>query len=155
MLVKMPFKAFSTLHLHILSPDLTKGSIWTNASNRGLEAILLQEHGGMLHPLQFYNATIANQKLLDHETGYSMTESKYLAIVWAIYTFSGHLFGQEFTLETDLKTLSKKFHIWNSQQKQQQCQWINVVIFSFARVSISYSSSSGYSKHWSWYIFSL
>ena len=110
MLVKMPFKAFSTFHLHILSPDLTKGSIWTNASNRGIEAILLQDHGGMLHPLQFYNATIANQKLLDHET-YSTTESKYLAIVWAIYTFSGHLFGQEFTLETDLKTLSKKFHI--------------------------------------------
>lgn len=72
-------QAFSTFHLHILSPDLTKGSIWTNASNRGLEAILLQKHGGMLHPLQFYNATIANQKLLDHETGYSTTESKYLA----------------------------------------------------------------------------
>lgn len=83
--------------------------------------------------IQFYNATIASQKLLDHETRYSMTESKYLAIVWAIYTFSGHLFRQEFILETDHKPLSYSKH---SQQKQQQ--WINVVIFSFTRLSINF-----------------
>ena len=77
----------------------------TDASDRGLGAVLLQEHEGKLHPVAYQS-----KKLLGAESRYAIVEKECLGTVWGIQKFERFLYGKHFTLETDhqpLKCLQK------------------------------------------------
>ena len=84
-------------------PDLSREfTLQTDASNQSLGGCLLQEHEGVKHPV-FY----ASKKLISREQNYSVgeREREALAIIWAIRKFHRYLYGQHFTLESDLRPL--------------------------------------------------
>ena len=83
-------------------PNLSQGFILrTDACNKGIGAVLLQEVQGVLHPVMYIS-----RKLLDREQRYSTIERECLAIVWSINRLSRYLWGTEFILQTDHKPLS-------------------------------------------------
>lgn len=83
------------------APDLSKEFILrTDASDRCIGAVLLQEHEERLHPVSY-----ASRKLLAREAAYSTIERECLAVVWAIQKFHVYLYGRKFTVETDHQPL--------------------------------------------------
>ena len=70
--------------------------VQTDASDRGLGAVLLQEEGDHKFPVAY-----ASRKLKPSEEHYSTIEKECLDIVWSIQKFHRYLFGKEFILETD------------------------------------------------------
>ena len=72
----------------------------TDASNKGLGAVLLQYHHGCPHPVAY-----ASRKLLPRECRYSTIERECLAVVFGILRFDYYLRGREFILEIDHKPL--------------------------------------------------
>ena len=89
-------------------PDLHQPFIIrTDASNRGLGAVLLQEDEGLEKPVAY-----ASRKLLPRECNYSTIERECLGIVWGILKFQKYLYGKEFKLETDHLPLQ-----WLQQKK--------------------------------------
>ena len=100
-------KAYNTLKAEIASspilrlPDNTKPfTLRTDASDKGLGAVLLQEHDGKLLPVSY-----ASKKLTEREKKYSTIERECLAVVWAVRKFLIFLYGVEFTLQTDHQPL--------------------------------------------------
>lgn len=82
-------------------PDLAKPFILqTDASDRGLGAVLLQGPLGDRHPVAFIS-----RKLEPRETRYSTIDKECLAIVWAITSLKYYLLGREFIIESDHKAL--------------------------------------------------
>lgn len=73
----------------------------TDASNKGLGAVLLQEQDGVKRPIAY-----ASRKLLPREQRYSVIEKECLGLVWGIQKFSCYLYGKPFILETDHKPLA-------------------------------------------------
>lgn len=101
-------KAYSTLKARISSapilhlPDLRETFILrTDASDVGLGAVLMQQHGDTKFPICF-----ASKKLQPRERAYSVVERECLALVWAVNKFYAYLYGNEFVLETDHHSLS-------------------------------------------------
>ena len=99
--------AFNTLKRRLTSqpilrrPDLNKDFVLrTDASGKGLGAVLLQETEGLLHPVCF-----ASRKLTSAEAAYATVERECLAIVWGIQKFEAYLYGRPFCLETDHQPL--------------------------------------------------
>lgn len=90
----------------LLAPNTNKEFILrTDASDKALGAVLMQEEEGVLHPV-FY----ASRKLNVCERNYSTIEKECLALVWAIKRFHLYLFGTHFIVQTDhqpLQYLSK------------------------------------------------
>ncbi|XP_076462144.1 uncharacterized protein LOC143294651 [Babylonia areolata] len=89
-------RAFKTLKGRLVSrpvlqlPDLScQFVLRTDASDRGLGAVLLQEKEGVLHPVAF-----ASRKLSGTESHYSTIEKECLAVVWATDKFQQFLYGQ-------------------------------------------------------------
>ncbi len=68
----------------------------TDASDRGLGAVLTQEMGGEACPVLYIS-----RKLSKRETMYSTIEKECLAIRWAVLTLRYYLLGREFTLCSD------------------------------------------------------
>ena len=63
-------------------PEISKPFVlWTDASNTGIGAVLLQEHNGQLFPVIY-----ASKKLLEREKAYSTIE-KCFAMIWVIKKF--------------------------------------------------------------------
>ncbi|XP_026019405.1 NLR family CARD domain-containing protein 3-like [Astatotilapia calliptera] len=79
----------------------------TDASDRGLGAVLLQETMEGRHPVAYIS-----RKLFPREVRYSTVEKETLAIKWALDSFRYYLLGRDFTLETDHKALQ-----WLEQMK--------------------------------------
>ncbi|KAG1925917.1 hypothetical protein F2P79_025210 [Pimephales promelas] len=85
----------------LYSPDFEKAFILqTDASERGIGAVLLQGPQGDQHPVAFIS-----RKLLPREMRYSTVEKEALAIKWALDSLKYYLLGREFTLQTDHKAL--------------------------------------------------
>uniref|UniRef100_A0A8C5GD01 Gypsy retrotransposon integrase-like protein 1 n=1 Tax=Gouania willdenowi TaxID=441366 RepID=A0A8C5GD01_GOUWI len=85
----------------LYSPDFKKHFILqTDASERGLGAVLIQESAEKRHPVAFIS-----RKLFPREVRYSTVEKEALAVKWAMDSFKYYLLGREFTLETDHKAL--------------------------------------------------
>ena len=96
-------QAFQTLKSTVCNPpvlrlpDMSKPFLLqTDASSEGIGAILLQEEGGVKHPVAF-----ASKKLLPRERNYSTIEREALAIVWGVQKYEMYLLGAHFYLETD------------------------------------------------------
>ena len=83
------------------SPDFDKPFILqTDASDRGIGAVLLQGPPEDQHPLAFIS-----RKLEPREVRYSTVEKEALAIKWALDSFKYYLLGREFIIQTDHKAL--------------------------------------------------
>ncbi|KAK7091878.1 hypothetical protein V1264_009500 [Littorina saxatilis] len=83
-------------------PDTAKEFILrTDASDEGIGAMLMQEHGGKPFPVSY-----ASKKLSGSEKNYSTMEKECLAIVWGIKKFELYLQGVKFVLQTDHKPLT-------------------------------------------------
>ncbi|XP_034565107.1 uncharacterized protein LOC117830889 isoform X4 [Notolabrus celidotus] len=72
----------------------------TDASDRGLGAVLIQGPPNDQHPVAYIS-----RKLFPREVRYSTVEKEALAIKWALDSFRYYLLGREFTLETDHRAL--------------------------------------------------
>jgi hypothetical protein len=79
-------------------PDMTKPFVvQTDASEKGLGAALLQEHDGLLHPVEY-----ASKLLSGASRSYAVVEKECLAVKWAFEKFQNYLLGQKsFVLQTD------------------------------------------------------
>jgi hypothetical protein len=96
-------QAFKTLKERLTSspvirlPDVTKEFVLrTDASTKGLGAVLMQEEAGVLHPVCY-----ASRKLSTAESSYAIVELECLAVIWAVKKFEPYLYGRAFVLETD------------------------------------------------------
>ncbi len=79
------------------SPDFSLPFLLqTDASDRGLGAVLAQEMEGEERPVLYIS-----RKLSKRETMYSTIEKECLAIRWAVLTLRYYLLGREFTLCSD------------------------------------------------------
>ncbi|XP_056585423.1 uncharacterized protein LOC130406867 [Triplophysa dalaica] len=79
------------------SPDFSISFLLqTDASDRGVGAVLSQEVGGEDRPVLYIS-----RKLSQRETKYSTIEKECLAIRWAVLTLRYYLLGREFTLCSD------------------------------------------------------
>ncbi|XP_070212629.1 uncharacterized protein [Littorina saxatilis] len=72
----------------------------TDASDRGMGAVLMQDQGKGLQPIAY-----ASKKLKGAEENYATVEKECLATVWGIQKFERFLYGKHFTLETDHQPL--------------------------------------------------
>ena len=95
--LKQALTSFPILKLPNMSEPFI---LQTDASDRGIGAVLLQEEQGKKLPIAY-----ASRKLKGAETSYATIEKECLAIVWAIQKFECYLYGNEFILETDHKPL--------------------------------------------------
>jgi hypothetical protein len=78
-------------------PDVEREFIVrTDASNRAVGCVLLQEYEGIMHPVAY-----ASKKLTDREKKYAVEEREALALIWGIQKFHRYLYGREFIMETD------------------------------------------------------
>ena len=82
-------------------PDHSKEYVLrTDASNKGIGAVLLQQHGEKLFPISYQS-----RKLKTAEKNYATVEKECLGTVWGIQKFERYLYGRKFVLETDHKPL--------------------------------------------------
>ncbi|XP_061184347.1 uncharacterized protein LOC133192347 [Saccostrea echinata] len=72
----------------------------TDASDRGVGAVLIQYENGMKKPVAY-----ASKKLSKCQVNYSTIEKECYAIIWAVQKFRRYLYGKEFLLETDHQPL--------------------------------------------------
>ncbi|XP_059140094.1 uncharacterized protein LOC131928170 [Physella acuta] len=100
-------RAFGLIHEHLNSEpvlvlaDITQPFILrTDASARGIGAVLLQAKEGVLRPVKY-----VSRKLLPRETRYSTFERGCLAIIWAVGKLALYLNNVHFTLQTDQRAL--------------------------------------------------
>ena len=70
------------------------------ASDRGIGAVLMQEHDGKLFPVCY-----GSKKLSSAERNYSTIEKECLAIVWGFKRFHLYLYGVPYVLQTDHEPL--------------------------------------------------
>lgn len=84
---------------HIEIPNIKETFILqTDASDRGLGAVLLQEELGQKLPIAYASGKLRER---ESECKYATAEKKCLAVVWEIQKFQKYLYGHEFILETD------------------------------------------------------
>jgi len=87
-LIKSPILAY---------PDFQeKFSLYTDASNTGIGAILAQHMDGEEKTISY-----ASRSLKTHERKYATIERECLALVWGIKHFRPYLYGKEFEVITD------------------------------------------------------
>lgn len=72
----------------------------TDASDRGLGALLLQKKSGEYHPLVYLG-----KKLLPRKQNFATVEKECYAIVSAVQRLQKYLYGRECIIETDHRGL--------------------------------------------------
>lgn len=146
-------KSFSTLKRKlcekpvICMPDKDKVyTLRTDASDRGIGAVLMQDQGHGLQPVAY-----ASRKLSETESRYATIEKECLAIVWAIRKFEPYLFGNSFVIETDHQPLQylRKSRTENGRLMRwaiqlQQYQFVVKVIPGKDNVGADYLSRATY-----------
>ena len=85
----------------LLLPDPEKSFVLrTDASDYGVCAILMQEHGDLLFPICY-----ASKKLSGAGVDYSTIEKECLAVLRGIKGFHMYLYGVRFVIQTDHEPL--------------------------------------------------
>ena len=92
----------------------TKTILTTDASGRGLGAMLSQVCDGTEHPIYF-----VSRQLKDHEKQYSSSELELLAVIWAVERLHQYLYGRTFELRTDHAALKE---VLTGKNKQRMAQ---------------------------------
>ena len=78
-------------------PDVEKEFVVrTDASDKAVGCVLLQEYEGVMHPIAY-----ASKKLTEREKKYAVEEKEALALIWGVQKFNRYLYGKEFLMETD------------------------------------------------------
>jgi len=93
-------KRLSSKPICVLADPELPFTLRTDASDVGLGAVLLQDHGLGLQPVAY-----ASKKLTDTERAYATIEKEAYAILWGVNRFHLYLYGRQFTLQTDHKPL--------------------------------------------------
>ena len=92
-------------------------TLYTDASNVGVGAVLLQDQGNGLQPVCY-----ESRKLSPAERGYAVHELEMLAVVHAVKTFRHYLEGcQHFTLFTDHHSL--RYFFTQRDLSRRQARW--------------------------------
>ena len=87
-------------------PDFSRPFIVSSdASNYGLGRLLSQNLDGKVLPIAY-----ASRTLSDTEVNYSTIEKELLAILFFVETFRTYLYGRQFTLETDHRSIIVWLH---------------------------------------------
>ena len=93
-------EALATNHM-LAYPDPNKPfTLYTDASDVGVGAVLAQEHDGVEKVVQYLS-----RKLDNTERKYGATEKECLGVVWAIEKCRPYLWGRHFTVVTDCVAL--------------------------------------------------
>ena len=72
-------------------------TLYTDASGKGLGAVLEQEDsGGQTHPVAYASRTLSK-----HERNYGITELEALGVIWALRHFRAYLLGHSCVVMTD------------------------------------------------------
>lgn len=86
----------------LLLPSIAEDFVLrTDASARGMGAVMLQRKGNILHPTQY-----TSKKCSQTQQRYSTIERECLAIIWGCEKFARYLVGTEFILQTDHRLLT-------------------------------------------------
>lgn len=97
-------------------PDHNKTFVLrTDASDKGLGAVLMQEHDGMLRPIAYQS-----KKLNGAESRYATVEKECLATVWGVGKFERYLYGKHFVIETDHQPLK---HLQSHSTNPRLTRW--------------------------------
>ena len=96
--VQKTLNTFPVLLLPCLGEDFV---LRTDASSQGMGAVLLQQKGELLHPVQY-----ASKKFTETQKKYSTIERECLAVVWGCEKFARFLAGRQFILQTDHRPLT-------------------------------------------------
>jgi hypothetical protein len=107
-------------------PDFAREFVlFTDASDRGLGAALLQGYGGRLHPVCLWS-----RKLSDTEMRYSATEREALAIVYFLRKFRHYLLERRFVLLSDHRAL--KYVFAHASENSKLARWaLQIQEFAF------------------------
>ena len=105
----------------------------TDASVRGLGAILSKRLNSQLHPVAFANRALSPQK-----QNYSITDLKTLAIVWSCSHFRAYLYGHVVTIYTD-HLASQAVLQSSSLNGKHACWWLKIQNLGAQKISIKYS----------------
>jgi hypothetical protein len=90
--------------------------IYSDFSNDGIGAVLVQEVDGKEYPIMF-----ASRTLIQAEKNYSPTEGEALAILFALRRFQALIHGAEVTVRTDHRPLS--FVKAGSEHNRKLARW--------------------------------
>ena len=117
-------RAFKELKRHLCSapilslPDSSLPfTVYTDASEMGLGAVLTQQRGEHYHEIAY-----ASRTLTTAERNYSTTEKECLAIVWSVNHWRPYLLGKAFDIVTDHQSLT-----WLQELKEPKgrlARWI-------------------------------
>lgn len=102
-----------TNHPVLRNPDFSRRFVLqTDASERGVGAVLQQAFEDGIHPILFLS-----RKLVPREQNFSTVEKECLAIVWAVQKLREYLLGVEFVIETDHSPLQWLESMKSSNQR--------------------------------------
>ena len=101
---KQSFKTIKNLakKINILRhPDLSKPFyVACDASNFGIGAVLMQKHGNLLYPCEYWSKMFS-----ENEKHWHVSEKELSAIIYSVEKWSKYLLGKHFYVFTDHKNL--------------------------------------------------
>ena len=117
----------------LVYPDFTRDFVLeTDASARGLGAILSQSYENFLHPVAY-----ASRALSQNEKRYGITDLETLAIVWACTHFHAYLYGHCVTIHTDHLAAKSVLETPSTHGKHARW-WTKIYKAGIRRVTIIY-----------------
>ena len=117
-------------------PNLDKPFVvQTDASNKAIAGVLLQEHHGTLLPCHY-----VSRRLLDREVNYAIIEKEALAIVYSLGKLAKYLIMRPFFIQTDHNPLT--FLKKNQSRNARLSRWaLTLQQFTFSISHISGASN--------------
>lgn len=106
--------------------DADKTQLITDASNVGVEAVLVQENKGHTRVISY-----ASRALSETEKKYSTTEKEGLAVVWAFEKYHLYLYGIDFELVTDHKPLESLYNMKTTQNARIQRWMLKLMPYNY------------------------